>query len=79
VDQQTADSACTATAYLCGVKNNFGTIGVNSKISRKNCEGMKNPEYFTTSILKWAQDFGKSTGEDYFVTSPILLSVGILM
>ncbi|KAI5723237.1 hypothetical protein M8J76_003255 [Diaphorina citri] len=62
VDQQTADSACTATAYLCGVKNNFGTIGVNSKISRKNCEGMKNPEYFTTSILKWAQDFGKSTG-----------------
>lgn len=62
VDQQTADSACSATAYLSGVKTNFGTIGVTSKITRKNCEGMKNPEYFTTSILKWAQDFGKATG-----------------
>lgn len=62
VDMQTADSACTATAYLSGVKTNYGTIGVNSKITRKNCEGMKNPEYFTSSILKWAQDFGKATG-----------------
>uniref|UniRef100_A0A8D8UST0 alkaline phosphatase n=1 Tax=Cacopsylla melanoneura TaxID=428564 RepID=A0A8D8UST0_9HEMI len=62
VDQQTADSACSATAYLTGVKTNLGTIGVSSKITRKNCEGMKNPEYFTTSILKWAQDFGKLTG-----------------
>ena len=29
VDSQVADSACTATAYLCGVKGNFGIEMLN--------------------------------------------------
>lgn len=34
VDTQVADSACSATAYLCGVKANMGTMGVSAKVPR---------------------------------------------
>nr|XP_018915086.1 PREDICTED: alkaline phosphatase-like isoform X1 [Bemisia tabaci]XP_018915088.1 PREDICTED: alkaline phosphatase-like isoform X1 [Bemisia tabaci] len=62
VDKQVADSACTATAYLNGVKNNYATIGVNAKVKRKDCAGSKDAANRTASILKWAQDAGKATG-----------------
>ena len=62
VDRQVADSACTATAYLGGVKGNYGTIGVNSKVKRYNCFDGQNPENWVDSIAKWAQDAGKDTG-----------------
>jgi len=32
VDKIVPDSACTATAYLCGVKGQEGTIGVNGAV-----------------------------------------------
>lgn len=38
VDTQVADSACTATAYLCGVKNNMGTLGVTAAVGKGDCE-----------------------------------------
>lgn len=66
VDSQVADSACSATAYLTGVKGNIETIGVNSQVTRLNCtEGLDQSKY-TYSIAKWAQEADMSTG---FVTT----------
>ncbi|XP_033611157.1 membrane-bound alkaline phosphatase isoform X2 [Cryptotermes secundus] len=62
VDSQVADSACSATAYLGGVKANIGTIGVMAKVKLNDCKGMRNASNQVTSILKWSQDAGKSTG-----------------
>ncbi|KAJ8391178.1 hypothetical protein AAFF_G00096070 [Aldrovandia affinis] len=57
---QVADSAGTATAYLCGVKANEGTVGVNAAAVRSQCNTTSGNE--VTSILKWAKDAGKSVG-----------------
>ncbi|XP_067004834.2 membrane-bound alkaline phosphatase [Anabrus simplex] len=62
VDSQVADSACTSTAYLCGVKGNIGTIGVTAAVKLGSCEGMRNQSNHVSSLFKWAQDSGKSTG-----------------
>ena len=39
-----ADSACSATAYLGGVKTNIGTLGVSGGVKYKKCEGQARPE-----------------------------------
>ena len=57
VDFQIADSAATATAYLCGVKTNLNTIGVSAATRNGICKSQKGNE--VTSILKWAKDAGK--------------------
>uniref|UniRef100_A0A667ZJ54 Alkaline phosphatase n=1 Tax=Myripristis murdjan TaxID=586833 RepID=A0A667ZJ54_9TELE len=57
---QVADSAGTATAYLCGVKANEGTVGVTAAAVRSQCNTTQGNE--VTSILKWAKDAGKSVG-----------------
>lgn len=62
VDKQVADSACSATAYLNGVKANYGTIGVNAKVKRFDCTGQNEVDKQTESIAKWAQDKCKATG-----------------
>lgn len=62
VDYQTADSACTATAYLTGVKGNYGTTGVNGKVERYNCETGLDPANHVDSIAKWAINSGKVAG-----------------
>lgn len=62
IDKQVPDSASTATAYLTGVKANYGTIGVNAAVPRYHCELGQNPAYHTESIAKWAQDAGKWAG-----------------
>ncbi|XP_069680549.1 membrane-bound alkaline phosphatase-like [Periplaneta americana] len=62
VDRQVADSACSATAYLGGVKANMGTIGVTARVKVNDCAGMKNVSNQVTSILQWSQDVGKATG-----------------
>jgi len=62
VDSQVADSACSATAYLGGVKNNIGTIGVTGHVKVGDCAAMNNASNQVSSILKWSQDAGKSTG-----------------
>lgn len=61
-----ADSACSATAYLTGVKGNIKTIGVTADVAYKDWEAMINSSYHTTSIAQWAQEAGKGTG---FVTT----------
>ncbi|KAB7496974.1 hypothetical protein Anas_04544 [Armadillidium nasatum] len=62
VDKQVPDSAGTATAYLCGVKGNYKTIGVNANVNVNNCSASLDPKNRPESILKWSQDIGKGTG-----------------
>ncbi|NWR93724.1 PPBT protein, partial [Furnarius figulus] len=57
---QVPDSAGTATAYLCGVKANEGTLGVSAGVTRDHCNTTKGQE--VTSILRWAKDAGKAVG-----------------
>lgn len=66
VSTQVADSSSTSTAYLCGVKTNYGTVGVNAHVPRYNCTAQLDETTLTPSIAKWAQDAGKSAG---FVTT----------
>uniref|UniRef100_UPI0037E83F7C intestinal-type alkaline phosphatase n=1 Tax=Semicossyphus pulcher TaxID=241346 RepID=UPI0037E83F7C len=60
VDQQMPDSAGTATAYLCGVKANYGTLGVTAATPRYNCSATYGNE--VKSILHRAKQAGKSVG-----------------
>uniref|UniRef100_A0AAQ4P3R4 Alkaline phosphatase n=1 Tax=Gasterosteus aculeatus aculeatus TaxID=481459 RepID=A0AAQ4P3R4_GASAC len=57
---QVPDSAGTATAYLCGVKANEGTVGVSAAATRTQCNTTRGNE--VTSILRWASDTGMSVG-----------------
>jgi len=60
VDSDVSDSAVTATAYLCGAKGNYGTIGVSGKVERGDCEAVAGNE--VNSILMDSFAAGKSTG-----------------
>lgn len=57
VDQQMPDSAGTATAYLCGVKANYGTVGVSAATPRYNCSATHGNE--VTSVLHRAKEAGR--------------------
>lgn len=60
VNYQVPDSACTATALLSGIKNNFGVLSMNANVPLNNCSAeMDNG---VDSIFKYAQLAGKSTG-----------------
>lgn len=61
LDSQIADSACTATAYLTGVKTNDGLIGVNGRVQMNDCSVDPKTGH-VDSIAKWAQDANKATG-----------------
>ncbi|XP_077553185.1 alkaline phosphatase, tissue-nonspecific isozyme-like [Haemaphysalis longicornis] len=60
LDAQTSDSANTATAFLCGVKANVATLGVDSRVKRGSCHNDSSTHL--TSIMLWAQDAGMWTG-----------------
>ncbi|XP_021960381.1 alkaline phosphatase isoform X2 [Folsomia candida] len=62
MDTQVADSACSATAYLCGTKGRIGTIGVTSNVMIFQCAKQADPANHVSSVLAWAQAQGKSTG-----------------
>lgn len=62
VDRQTADSACSATAYLTGVKANYATIGVNGKVRYNDCKSSLDQKNHVSSIMDWAQKAKKATG-----------------
>ncbi|XP_020799524.1 membrane-bound alkaline phosphatase [Drosophila serrata] len=62
VDKIVPDSACTATAYLCGVKGQEGTIGVNGQVPRTDCKVMLDETTHVDSIAKWAMEEGKWAG-----------------
>lgn len=60
VDKIVPDSAATATSYLCGVKANYNTIGINAGVLLNDCND--NVANRVTSIAKWSMDAGKSAG-----------------
>ncbi|XP_030372167.1 membrane-bound alkaline phosphatase [Scaptodrosophila lebanonensis] len=62
VDKIVPDSACTSTSYLCGVKANYGTIGVNANVKRGDCAAMAEENNHVFSLGKWAMDAGKAAG-----------------
>ncbi|KAA0191120.1 hypothetical protein HAZT_HAZT001488 [Hyalella azteca] len=62
VDRQVPDSAATATAFLCGVKVNYETIGLDPVVPFDDCEASKDVSTHLTSVLQWAQDANKATG-----------------
>eukprot|EP00058_Branchiostoma_floridae_P012709 XP_002598197.1 hypothetical protein BRAFLDRAFT_69531 [Branchiostoma floridae] len=41
IDKQVPDSAACATAFLCGVKTNFGLLGLDGGATYKNCSSAK--------------------------------------
>ncbi|XP_053164999.1 intestinal-type alkaline phosphatase [Hemicordylus capensis] len=60
VDRQVPDSAGTGTAYLCGVKGNYETIGVSAAAQHSQCNTTKGNEVI--SVLQRARLAGKSVG-----------------
>ncbi|XP_028174023.1 membrane-bound alkaline phosphatase-like [Ostrinia furnacalis] len=62
VNHQIADSACSATAYLCGVKNNYGTLGLTAAVARHDCEASLDASTHLESIAAWAIQDGRDAG-----------------
>lgn len=62
VNTQVPDSASTGTAYLTGVKTNYGVVGLSARVKRYDCEGQRDPANHTHSIAQWAMDKGKWAG-----------------
>jgi len=61
VDSIVADSACSATAYLGGVKGNRATIGLSAAGRYKNCDTQLDTNNHVSTIMDWAQAAGKAT------------------
>ena len=59
-NQQTPDSAATATAFLSGEKAQAGTLGVNQHVTRGHCQTEANNHL--KSILHHSHDAGKEGG-----------------
>lgn len=47
---------------FCGVKANQKTTGLDSTVDFEDCTGSLNPQARVSSIFNWAQEAGKSTG-----------------
>ncbi|KPI99720.1 Membrane-bound alkaline phosphatase [Papilio xuthus] len=62
VDTQIADSACSATAYLCGAKANRGTLGLTAAVPRRDCAAASEPSAHLDSIAAWALADGRDAG-----------------
>lgn len=62
MDKQVPDSANTATAYLGGVKANYGTIGVGPQVVRGDCIGQSDTSNHVLSIAYHSQNAKKRTG-----------------
>lgn len=57
MDRQVPDSAGTATAYLCGVKANYKTIGVSAAARFNQCNSTFGNEVF--SVMHRAKKAGE--------------------
>ncbi|XP_067949435.1 uncharacterized protein [Watersipora subatra] len=55
-----ADSASTATAYLCGVKTKFECVGVDDSVKWNDCSTVADAS--VKSVLNFALEEGKSVG-----------------
>lgn len=61
-DRQVPDSAGTATAYWCGYKGNYETLGVDARVSSGMCAASKVARNSKPCIMDWAQAADKATG-----------------
>merc|ERR1719153_776292 len=61
-DATVADSACSATGYLGGVRANANTLGVTANVKEGDCGASNVDTNRVVSILGRAQEGGKSTG-----------------
>ena len=73
-DSQTADSASTATALFSGIKTNINTLGFDCLIEYNDPTSEFRANKVET-ILQWAQDAGKETGQVFY----ILCSLNIIV
>ena len=62
VNYQVPDSGCTATAFLSGIKTNFGVLSMSANVPLRNCSAEYDESNHVDSIFKFAQDKGRSTG-----------------
>ena len=62
MNEQTPDSASTATAIYSGIKTLSDTLGFDSSIIYDNATSMLKANKVET-ILSWAQEAGKDTGK----------------
>lgn len=62
MNYQVPDSASTATALLTGVKNNFMVLGLTADVNLRNCSASLDESHRLDSIMRFAQEAGKSTG-----------------
>ncbi|KAI8437087.1 hypothetical protein MSG28_010443 [Choristoneura fumiferana] len=64
IDHNVADSACSGTAYLSGVKANSGTVGLSAAVRRGDCHGQK--RYFFPATTKDIEGYAgyRSDGAD---------------
>lgn len=60
VDRVVPDSAGTATAYLCGVKGNYKTVGLSAAARYGQCNTTKGNEVI--SVLERARNAGTVQG-----------------
>ncbi|MBZ3880489.1 Intestinal-type alkaline phosphatase [Sciurus carolinensis] len=60
VDRQVPDSAGTATAYLCGVKANYGTIGLSAAARFGQCNTTRGNEVI--SVMYRAKKADRKSG-----------------
>lgn len=60
VDKTVADSACSAVAFLSGIKTNNRLLGLNANVLSRQC--VVQPEDHVDSIIAWAQKSQKATG-----------------
>ncbi|OWF51691.1 Alkaline phosphatase, tissue-nonspecific isozyme [Mizuhopecten yessoensis] len=63
-DQQTPDSAATATAIMCGEKTNSFTLGINDNVRVSDCSTQPGNEL--SCVTDWFKNDGRSSG---FVTT----------
>ncbi|XP_043242492.1 alkaline phosphatase-like [Amphibalanus amphitrite] len=61
-DRQVPDSAGTATAYWCGYKGNYETLGVDARVSAGQCTASRVKRNSRPCLMEWAQEAGKDTG-----------------
>ncbi|XP_030033710.2 membrane-bound alkaline phosphatase isoform X2 [Manduca sexta] len=62
IDAQVADSACTATSYLTGVKTKYGVIGLDGNVTRSSCYSQLHKGNWAPSIGQWALEHGLDVG-----------------
>lgn len=47
---------------MTGSKNNYGTVGVTGEVRLQDCKAAQEKKNHLKTIMKWAQEQGKSTG-----------------